>query len=278
VHRDVRGALLPLLAVAVLAACGSQEAAVQPSATSHSKSLLAAAAAKTRATGSGRFAMTVTVEGGATLGTVSGTGVFEGRRARMALDLSGLEQGAVGGKLHLVFDDLDFYVSFPPEIAEALPAGRQWLKLDLAALGKEQGFDLEQLAQAARGDPSQSLDYLGAASDDFEEVGTETVRGVETTHYTGTIDLEKLAAQAPAAMRSSYRQAIEVSGVKTVPVNVWLDHDGMARRVRYDMPLPGQEGSVTSTIELYDFGIEVDVQPPSPDSTVDLGHLIGGTG
>ena len=38
-------------------------------------------------------------------------------------------------------------------------------------------------------------------SDDVEEVGTEEVRGVDTTHYRGTIDLERALEQVPESVK-----------------------------------------------------------------------------
>lgn len=269
--------LLALLALVPLA-CGGED--VQKAADEVSpEAPIAQAAAKTRDAGSARFSVRATIEGGPAAGTMTGEGVFAGRKGTMAMDLSGLGGGGAftDGKMEVVFDGLVFYLKFPPAITQTLPGGKPWIKMDLAALGKQQGIDFEQLMQLNQGDPSQSLDYLGAASDDFRTVGTERVRGAETTHYEGTVDLEKLTAQAPERARESYRRIVELSGTSEMPMDAWLDGDGLVRRLQYEQPLPGQKGaSALTTIELYDFGVEVDVQPPPADDVLDIQDLIGG--
>lgn len=279
-------AVLAALAALVPLACsgggdGGGSGAGPAPATTTASAPVALAATRTREAGSARFSMTSRIEGGPAAGTITGEGAFAGRRGRMTLDLSDLGAGGafLEGRMEVVFDGLVFYLRFPPAVAAALPGNKPWLRVDLAALGSQEGFDFEQLLQVNQGDPSQTLEYLRAASDDFREVGAETVRGVETTHYRGTVDLEKVAALAPEGARETYRRAIEAAGTSTLPMDVWIDADGLLRRMRYEQPIPGQEGaSATTTIELYDFGTEVDAEPPPAGAVLDIQDLIGGTG
>ncbi len=37
----------------------------------------------------------------------------------------------------------------------------------------------------------------------------------------------------------------------------------------------GQTGDMTMTMELYDFGVEVDVEPPPRNQVMDLSELLG---
>ena len=75
--------------------------------------------------------------------------------------------------------------------AGALPAGKEWLGFDLdkslAAAGLS-GLDMSQLQQQ---DPSQTLRLLRASSTRVTKAGKAQVRGVETTRYKATLDLEK---------------------------------------------------------------------------------------
>ena len=92
-----------------------------------------------------------------------------------------------------------FYMKFPL-LAAFLPGAKEWIEFDLESLGEDAGIDLSQLQQLGQSDPSQALDYLRATGQ-VEEVGTEQVDGVETTHYTGTIRLDAVAEQVPADQR-----------------------------------------------------------------------------
>jgi hypothetical protein len=237
---------------------------------------VAAAGEATEAAKSARASFTAVLKGGVADGTFTGEGAFNERRSRMTMDLSGLGAGGAfgSGKLEVVFDRLVVYLRFPPEVVQGLPGALAWLKVDLAKLGAQQGIDFEQLLQFNQSDPTEALAYLRAAGSDFRELGSEEVRSVGTTRYRGTIDLHKVAAQAPAQARKSYERVIELSGQSTLPMDVWIDDEGLARRIRFEQQLPNG-AALKMTVELYDFGADVDVEVPPADQVTDLTELIG---
>jgi hypothetical protein len=174
----------------------------------------------------------------------------------------------------MVFDNLLFYMKFPSSLSAQLPVGKRWVRFDLAKLGKEQGIDFQQLLQLGSADPSQALQLLQAASPDFHEVGREEVRGTPTTHYAGTVDFSKLAISGPPVLRQSYRRIIELSGQGELPVDVWIDEDGLTRRIRYVQDLPGG-ATMEQTQDYYDFGVDVNVEPPPANEVLDITQLLG---
>jgi hypothetical protein len=277
-----RGAvLLATLLLLVVAACGGEGSstgteprATQPSSSSAQQAVLEAGA-KTQAAQSARISFSGTMSGGAASGTITGEGAFAGRQGRMTMDMGGLSGGQVTGTMEMVIDELLFYMKFPPEIASTIPGGKEWIKFDLAKLGEQEGFDLQQMMQLSGTDPSQSLDLLRAAGEDFREVGEEEVRGVSTTHYAGTVDFARLAEEAPADLQESYRRLMEMTGQREVPVEVWVDEEGLTRRIRYEQKL-ADGSSMDLTQEYYDFGAEVDVEPPPDSEVLDITELMGG--
>ncbi len=128
------------------------------------------------------------------------------------------------------------------------------------------------------------MDYLRGIGSDVTEVGTEQVRGDETTHYKGTVDLEEAAAAAPAESRKALEKALAQTGSSTVPVEVWVDEQGRTRRVLTTIALPdglpgaaapapsasAGAGSVAATIEFYDFGVAADIAAPPAGEVTDL--------
>jgi hypothetical protein len=273
-RRTFASLLLAALAGLSIAACGSEELSPQAA--------VAEAADKTSDAGSARVSFTGTVAGipGGPF-TMTGEGEFAGQRGRMTFDMSDFAEGtggAFGGEMEMVMDRFVIYMKFPPELAAQLPGGRPWLKIDLKQAGKELGIDFEELMQFQQADPTQSLQYLRGASEDFEEIGSEEVRGVETTHYRGTVDLHKVAEQAPEDARAAFERVIDLVGVDEMPFEVWIDDEGLARRMKYEQPLPaadGSQGRMELTMEMYDFGVEVDVEPPPANEVTDLQELIG---
>ena len=212
---------------------------------------------------------------GDTTGSRTGEGVFGQRQGHLTMDLSNLGgTGAALGQAEIVFDNLVYYLKLPEASGVPLPPGKTWLELDLAKLGETQGLDLAQLTQLNQSDPSQALDFLAGASDDFHEVGTEDVRGEPTTHYAGTIDLDKVAENAPDDVADQYRKLAELSPTKKVPLDVWIGSDGLVRKIRFEQA-PAEGSAVTIEEELYDYGTNADVTIPSESEVFDVTELLG---
>jgi hypothetical protein len=276
-----------VFAVLALAACGGvgDDASedVQPDA------VIAQAADATVDAGSYRMVTDVTMEGtGEGPLTMSAEGEFDPgeRLGHMTMDMSELAQGQAAGPLEseVIVDGLVFYMKMP-FLQQALPGLKEWIRFDLQALGEEAGLDFDQLMQlGSQSDPTQALAYLRAASDDIQEVGSEEVRGVETTHYRMTVDLARVAAAAPPAQREALQaqvdELIEKSRIQNVPTDVWIDEDGLVRRQRLTYEnmafAPGVHGDMTMTMELFDFGVDVEVDPPPANQVVDLQELLKG--
>jgi hypothetical protein len=285
-------ALLTLIALAgLLAACGDDAGDPGTRVASISPQRLALVADRTTATDGVRISLqqTMTVAGeGAVPATAEGR--FDTKRQRgemtLSMDLSSLGGGDVPGgagavKQQMVFDGLTFYIR-SPLFEQTLPAGKRWLKIDLAAIGKQSGLDLGALmSQGASQDPTQVLAYLKAASGAVKRVGSETVRGVATTHYKATIDFRKVPDSAPAdqraAVRRSIDQLIKLSGASTAPMEVWIGADGLARRVvsTTTTGTAAQRIELRQRIELYDFGTKVDVTIPPASAVLDASKLGG---
>jgi hypothetical protein len=273
-------ALFAFVLAALPLACGGDE--LSPEAA------VAEAATKTADAGSSRasFELKMSGTGLPRPMTMSGEGTFDydGRRSEATFDMSDVLPG--GGSVKQVMDGFVFYMQLPRAARQGLPPGKSWLKMDLQKLWEQAGLrGFAQFAQANQADPSQMLMYLRGASDQIAEIGTEDVRGVETTHYRAQVDLEKALEQSldeiPSELRRSVRasvdQLIELMGVTTFPVDVWIDDDGLARRmdVGFDMEVPAQGAlSMDITVELYDFGVGVDIDTPPAHEVIDLQKLI----
>jgi hypothetical protein len=267
-----------LTALLVAVGCGSNTS------TQSSKSAVVAAAAKTKQQGSARFAIKTAAQMGAQSGagqsfTVTGRGLFDykNRRGGMTLNLPAMP-GATGGRspTQIVFQGLVLYMK-SPLFSRLMPgADKPWVKFDLREMGQSLGANMSQLAQLGQNDPTQSLEYLKAAGHVKEE-GKQTIRGVQTTHYHAVISLEKVASEAPKQVAASVKQLIAVSGTKTVPADVWIDDKGLLRRMHYAYAISGQtlgKSKVALTMDLFDFGVSVNVKPPPQGEVTDLTKLM----
>jgi hypothetical protein len=129
-------------------------------------------------------------------------------------------------------------------------------------------------------DPSAQLHMLAAVAD-AEVVGEEEVRGVQTTHYRGSYDVARALRGArglqQTALRSSLGAAADVS---EATYDVFLDDAGRLRKLTQTVDVPataergGTPATVTTTLELYDFGITVKVMAPPGDKVRDGSPLL----
>jgi len=227
--------------------------------------------AKPKTVGAGPIdaAVTKTLAQGSEKVTISGKVNLAGQ----AISLSG--GGAfsrTAGKLHLSLDvpllgssTLDVLIAGAstwiksPLLASSLH-GKQWLLVDLAkAPAKVFGIDLTPLLLADS--PTSLLDQLDTAvlgGSGVEEIGSETVGGVSTTHYrvdVGTTSVKRLQATEDA----------------------WIDGQNLVRKLSYDSPV-SVSGKKTApavlTMTLSDFGTSVAVTPP-PAAQVAAAGTVG---
>ena len=263
----MRRIALLLAALLVLPACGGGDSvAAHP---------VAEAATKTTEAGSSRIEFTMAIEAAGQSFRMRGDGVFDysPSRGRMTLDLGNfaeLSRGAlVDGRMEFVFDGLVYYMRLPEGVEELGALGDKWLKLDLEKVDDEMAIDLGALQQTNQ-NPAQLMQFLRGASDDIEELGQEDVRGVETTRYRATLDLDEAVERGAEVgefsdeMREQLQAEVErmkvQTGFETLPVDVWIDENGLVRRMQMDFGFAMKEGEqvrANMSTDFFDFGVDV---------------------
>jgi hypothetical protein len=288
VPRFRRTAVAATLALLTLAACGdggSGSKSAAPAAGGESTTttagptpleLVLASSSKVADISTMRFTATV----GTSLGAFTAEGAMDSRRPlmNMTMDMGSLLPAAEreqGTKVSMVMTDEAMYMQYPGLAKET--GGKHWIRLDFASLGADNvlGPMMQQLRDA---DPSKNVAFLEGAQD-VTTVGVEDVRGVSTTHYKFTIDLQKAMADAPQNIRDLLSKAMAQLGtLGSMPGEVWLDDEGLPRRFTYEMtlPIPGAPTAVKTTMEMFDFGLPVSVTLPADNDVIDAADLKNG--
>ena len=270
------------LIICALAAAASLTAACGGGAGNALQSV-ANAATKTAGTQSAKFHMDLSE----TVGPIgplhfSADGVTDNtsHSADMTMDLSSIATlaGQAGGagqwKAHIVLDGS----GSSPVLYLQLPAidkylnGKTWVKADLAAMAKQAGTSITQLLQTAGNqDPTKALQMLESVGN-VTKVGTDTIDGAQTTHYSGTIDVKKVAT-----LLGAQAKALDQAKVSSIPIDVWIDSDGLVRRMHEHLAYAAGGANATTdlTVDLSDFGVKTSIQAPPADQTVDVGALKG---
>lgn len=220
------------------------------------------------------------------------TGVADNDKPLLSMDMDlGAVPGFPGGgdaTMSIILAGKVFYMRFPAAMAEEMGfelGGKSWAKLDLATLGPEGKAFEALLAQARQADPASYVALLTGATDDITEVGTEKVRGTETRHFKMTVDPEAVAANASPELKEAGQGFLEKFSGAPMPVEVWIGDDNLPRRITYTIDTSTLEGTpealegagtVSASIELFDYGTDVDVDIPPAEDTFDFADLLGG--
>ncbi|MGI9658094.1 MAG: hypothetical protein ACR2OD_04230 [Gaiellaceae bacterium] len=148
-----------------------------------------------------------------------------------------LAAGYIPGQI--VFGDKTVYLNYE-NLPAAAPGQLPWAAAKYRQLfGAQQWPDQGTVSGLALTTPAHVVALLTATRNTFVEIGGQPIRGATSTHYQATVDLGKLAAAAPEAMRGVVRTqsralAAEL-GTSELPIDVWLDAKGRLRRVQIDL-------------------------------------------
>lgn len=203
-----------------------------------------------------------------------GAGSFDSKSGRSKMELSIPIPGHGTETIRAVGDTRTVYVR-SPRISAELPPGRTWL-----ALQPLLGHSLET-AFGSSGSAKSALDMLAATGSDVEQEEDQLVRGQLTTRYQATIHLDRvseaLAKKGDLELSHEYQQLADRLPA-TIPVEVWIDERGVARRIdtveEINLSDPGETVTMETRMELFDFGKQPTIDLPADDEAVDMTPLI----
>lgn len=153
--------------------------------------------------------------------------------------------------------------------------GKHWVKYaydDLERIGGGSGAYMKDAMQNST--PHQSVKML-LASGDVKKVGAEQVRGVDTTHYSGTVDVAELAEQSSGLSESQLadmKKQLEQAGITTETIDIWVNDENLLvkKTERGQM----KTGQLSATAYYSDYGTEVAAEEPPAGDTADFKDLM----
>jgi hypothetical protein len=197
-------------------------------------------------------------------------------------DVKGYDAMSDAGSVEIRIVDGAGYMKLPAALGTMFGNGK-WLKMP------DLGVADSTMPGLGQSDPSKFLAYLETVSNGVKKVGTEEIRGVDTTHYSATLDLGQAVSRAdvPHGLRDKLSDLFDnKAGFSAVPADVWVDREGITRRIKMQMDLgalvkdiagavpdaPKPEAipdmTMTMSMDLYDFGVPVNVvAPPASETT-----------
>ncbi|TDD85388.1 LppX_LprAFG lipoprotein [Actinomadura darangshiensis] len=186
-------------------------------------------------------------------------------------------QTVPGAKGQAIFKDNTLYAKVP-QLARFVSGGKQWVKIDVNQVAQRTGFDVQSLVgQVQKVDPAEQTKMF-TGSKDARRVGTETVDGVKTTHYTGTVTVDDALKQLDAQARQKVEKWLPKDRANgKINFDLWTDGDNLPRKlVSKATGSQGENGTVT--VLYSDYGKSFGVNPPPSDQVgeLTLGNLLGG--
>lgn len=258
-----------------LAGCGGGSPSPAPQSHGDVLRVIKAAESTTAEQKSMQVRGTLTMDLGAITGTSTGavtenlSGVMQTKPLLGRLTIAGLAvAGHSLGNVTALMTPQAIYMSMP---LLTRATGKQWAEIKFSEMKTRSGFDFSQLmSQAQQMQPSQYIAQL-EASGDVRDVGTETVDGISTTHYAGTVSTAESLSNYSPALRQQLSQVMKRSGFTSSTIDAWLDSKGLVRRIRTSAN--GGTGKFTFSMDVLAYGVAVNVTPPPASQVADLAQV-----
>lgn len=229
---------------------------------------------RTASATSGRFTIRMAMGDSTTAPAVNVEGEFSGTRLHQTMTM-GTGRAASGDSsfnldMEMIVDGNDAYVKssmfseLAPIVGESVDADA-WMHMSSSQAGKL-GVQDAVGAGAAK--------LLSGAYGDVTTVGTEDIDGVSTTHVRVAVDPSKIVGASADKLGLT---------ADTFDADVWVDGDGIMRRMTYSMDPSGMFGgkesaasTMTATFEMHDVNADVSIELPDPAHVVEAPAILGG--
>ncbi|GAA2865213.1 hypothetical protein GCM10010517_24520 [Streptosporangium fragile] len=136
---------------------------------------------------------------------------------------------------------------------------KPWVKVSLSELDASGQAEVRKFMDQARQFDLAGTVKLLTASKDVKAVGTETVGGVETTHYSGTFPVAEAAQLVDPAEREKLQG--HFSQAKDVKFDLWADAQSLPRKVTLSGAEQGTTFNLTAFFKGFNEPVEITVPP-----------------
>jgi hypothetical protein len=252
-----------LVAVAGCASGGSRPAAAPPSPSASPQQALLAAAVRAQQVTSA--AETVTMRfSGAHSGSATATAQFRLKPSLEASEDLSLTQAGKTMRLKMILTRTALYMTAP--VFASLSGGKPWVKVSMSDMKGAASF--AQLWQGMESDNFANQDQMLAVAKNAKVVGHETVAGVPTTEYAGSVTVAEAIKELPASFRKTMSpQWQDMGGNTVIHFRVWLDDQHQTRRLAEVETFSGVTLDTTATVTAINGPVDIVLPPASRTMT-----------
>jgi hypothetical protein len=180
-------------------------------------------------------------------------------------------QSVPGGERAILLGDA-FYAKVPQQLSQ-FTGGKPWVKFSISQASQQSGVNLDSVIR--RADPAQQTKIL-TGSKDAHRVGSESIDGVKTTHYAGTVTPEEAGKLDPKAQQA-FKEFYAKSGAHKVTFDLWVGKDSLPRKLV--TKVTADKGTASSTMIFSNFNKSFSVSAPPASEVTDgnqLKNVFGG--
>lgn len=194
-----------------------------------------------------------------------GSGKVQGRmlyqsKPQLAVDLTldavGFGEQSLPGGARAVLQGDVLYVKVDA-LNKMVGATKPWIKVPLSEAGAP-GEVQKYLAQVQQFDLA-AVTKMVTASQDVKQVGTESVNGVDTTHYSGTFPVDVAVQQLPADQQEQAKS--NLAELKDIKFDIWVDAQGLPAKLQLNGAKEGSTLNVTLFFKGYNEPVNIETPP-----------------
>jgi hypothetical protein len=193
-------------------------------------------------------------------------------KAAMKMDVPAIKTGGktTAGFNEVLVDNM-IYLKIP---ALTKQAGKPWVGFSLDQLGQATGIDVKAMEdQGNQANPALNAKML-TASKDVHKAGKETVDGVSTTHYTGTIVLTDALNKLDSDQKAQAQKIFGQTGLDKLSFDSWIDGQQLPRKLKLATS-KGSKVDFNTTMTYSDFNAPVSITAPPKSQVADGMKLKG---
>jgi len=265
VPRRAAAAGLSAAALILLAACssgGGSKASTASTPLTPRQALLAAASHAQQVT-SASETLTVRVSGAQNT-TTTGTIQFQRKPTLQASETLNTAVAGRNTQIKVILTGTAIYLH---EAALAGQLGKPWLKLDLSTLNGTPLATISQLVHSLQGNDFANQTQMLAVAKNARVVGTQTIDGVATTEYAGSVRADRALKAMPASFRKVLAPELQVLGNGTIGFHVWIDGQHHTRKIADVETVHGETISTTVNITAINQPVHVTIPPAGQTAT-----------
>jgi LppX_LprAFG lipoprotein len=206
-------------------------------------------------------------------GTISGTVQEETKPSvLMNVNMSTLQFSGenIPGGMQEILTSKDLYMKMSILQQEL---GKPWVMIPFSELQNGTGINFNQLVQRVQSSDPLVQTQMFSSATNVKAVGTQTIDGVPTTHYTGSYSVAAGIAKLPASMRSMVTTQLQKTGISTVHFNAWIDAQHQVRKVEVVEPGTAETAHVTMQITGIGQQVNITIPPKSDMATIPASDL-----